>query len=356
VPISTLLLCSSATPTKQVSPTVESDTVGLDHRGRATLMRSVQAHDRSPHGRVKEGSPAESGRAKIIGSGRYRKAAWGTLTCADNTVPVSNELDCMDAAEVVAGNYQPVGSWHEAPEGCVIARSTMDVMYVNANATSNKTDFPDFARLCDGGAATPCPDGYDKEIGDCHPEWGDAALGSYKGGLYAETIEECKELCTADNRCNSFKWSATFTWGSEVKLVCILNTIHHPTLRKTWLDFIFCAKTQATIDESGTVKTVAPTESNTSVPQAPTYSPFRRRRTTGSQNDGAQSDGATDKTETAGDDTAGDQGTDHGHQDPSPSPAPSPSPSPKTETENSGDRRRRKHDRRRRKHHEESSI
>lgn len=257
VHISVLLSCASTYFT--VSDSVS--TIDLDHKGHVVLMRSeaekpseLRRHHRHLH---HHGARHHSSKVHEYAEGandhigdylvnRYRRGAWGTLECGPHTVPVSNELDCMDAAEATGGKYQPVGSWHESPEGCVVKRPEMIVIYVRHNDTSQTvTDFPNYAKLCDAGNPTPCPEGYNKEVGDVTPEWGDEVLGSYQGGIYANTMEECRDKCNADARCMSFKWSPTYTWGQESKLVCVLNSIRHPTVYRTWLDFVFCAKSDA---------------------------------------------------------------------------------------------------------------
>lgn len=232
--------------------------VGLDYRSHVSLVRTENG---SPDGSKRVADPreppvvnkaSEQSKAQENANNtahRYHRGAWGTLECGNHTVPVSDEKGCMAAAEALGGDYNAVGAWHHAPEGCVIQRPDMKVMFMTANKTSSVlTDFPNFAKVCDTGGPTTCPPGYNKELGDAEPKWGDSSLSSGEGGIVSETIDDCKAKCNNETRCLSFKWSPTFTWGEDSHLVCILNTRHHPSVDRLWLDFVWCAKTQATID------------------------------------------------------------------------------------------------------------
>lgn len=244
--VSALLLSCSAAPTKRASSTID-----VDHRGRAALLRTDASSSSASHDRP--ATYLQKGDHKIVGQStttRYRRGAWGTLVCDATSVAIPDALDCMDAAAALSANYDPVGvTWSSSPEGCVMQKTTNNVVFVLANQTSATiTDFPNFAKLCDSGGDTTCPTGYKKEVGDADPPWGDTVLGSYQGGIYADTIEECKIKCNDDSRCLSFKWSPTYDWGQDSKLVCVLNTLQNPDIERVWLDFVWCAKTQATID------------------------------------------------------------------------------------------------------------
>lgn len=250
-----LLAVAAGLPGKKVLKTMD-----LDRRTSQSLIRkdptgsqAARSSSDTPITTPKDLAARSSSAANTTVT-RFRRGPWGTMTCDTHTVPVENAQDCETAAVALGGTWNSVGSTATAaPLGCVMRNNDdKTVSFVTNNDTTATYDDATFASLCDTNAAVECPSGYTKESGDCctgangHVEqWGASNLGSYQGGLYADTIGDCASKCTAQDGCKSFKWSPSYTYGQAGRLVCILQDQYQPDTSTPWMDFEFCSKDSA---------------------------------------------------------------------------------------------------------------
>lgn len=247
----------------------------LDSRGRMSIVR----HHEAVAGSASAAAAAPTVHSERSATGqrqlargysfRYIRGAWGHNDCPGHSSEVQNEQGCQDAYVALGGAGFETGNWEGesyCPYGCTQKESN-NVVYFNYGK-GNGGAMAGYAFICDS-QPTECPSGYYKETGNAQPNWGSPLLGSERGSLIADKIEDCAAQCTPKADCLSFKWSPTYEWGSPSHLACILQTQWLPTTQQPFKDFVYCSKTNETIANHTTTPgqppggTVATTEAPT---------------------------------------------------------------------------------------------